>query len=97
MILILAKANNSLRDKIKAFILRFRKPYHFQPLRIKYAYLIMKRNINLVILGCEIAAIIILHAFKMNQQQLNTDPNRGITKTNTITPQVKHYPLLSIK
>ncbi len=56
----------------------------------------MKRNINLVILGCEIAAIVILHAFKMNQQN-NTELNNTISKTNQSTPLVKHYPLLSIK
>jgi hypothetical protein len=56
----------------------------------------MKRNINLVILGCEIAAIVILHAFKMNQQN-NQEPNNSISKTTEIKPLVKHYPLLSIK
>ena len=85
-----------MRDKIKAFILRFQKLYDIQALRTNYAYLFMKRNINLLILGCEIAAIVILHAFKMNQQ-VNAEPNNSITKTTTITQQVKHYPLLSIK
>lgn len=85
-----------MRDKIKAFILRFQKLYDIQALRTNHAYLFMKRNINLVILGCEIAAIVILHAFKMNQQ-VNAEPNNSITKTTTIIPQVKHYPLLSIK
>jgi hypothetical protein len=57
----------------------------------------MKRNVSLVILACEIAAIVILHAVKMNQQQ-NQDINTSISNAaNLIHSQVKHSPLLSIK
>jgi hypothetical protein len=57
----------------------------------------MKRNINLLILGCEIAAIVILHAFKMNNQPANAESNSTIAKTKAITTRVTHYSLLSIK
>ncbi len=59
------------------------------------------RNISLVVLTFEIAAIIVLHAVKMNQSgsqghDLNT--NNTVTKSKISTPVVsKHYPLLSIK
>jgi hypothetical protein len=58
----------------------------------------MKRNLSLLILACEIAAIIILHAVKMNQQE-NLETGNSISKaTNPITATpAKHYPLLSIK
>lgn len=58
----------------------------------------MKRNVSLVVLTCEIAAIIILHAVKMSQAQQHTqDVNITIAKAKISSPVVKHYPLLSIK
>jgi hypothetical protein len=58
----------------------------------------MKRNISLIVLTFEIAAIIILHAAKMSQAPSQTqDLSAGILKTKISTPVVKHYPLLSIK
>jgi len=54
----------------------------------------MKRNISLIVLTFEIAAIAILHAVKMNQAQ---EISTNIVKTKISTQVVKHYPLLSIK
>jgi hypothetical protein len=54
----------------------------------------MKRNVSLIVLTLEIAAIVILHAVKMNQSQ---DVRTNIAKTAISTPIVKHALLLSIK
>jgi hypothetical protein len=58
----------------------------------------MKRNISLIVLTFEIAAIIALHAVKMSRpQQHAQDLSTTITKAKISTPVVKSYPLLSIK
>jgi hypothetical protein len=59
----------------------------------------MKRNISLFVLTFEIATIIVLHAVKMNQVQLQPahDQAANITKSKITSPVVKTYPLLSIK
>ena len=58
----------------------------------------MKRNVSLIVLTFEIAAIIILHAVKMNQSQAQAQgAGSNIAKVKISTPVVKHYPLLSIK
>jgi hypothetical protein len=56
----------------------------------------MKRNVSLIVLTFEIAAIIILHAVKMNQSQPQ-GASITIAKVKISTPVVKHYQLLSIK
>jgi hypothetical protein len=57
----------------------------------------MKRNISLIVLTFEIAAIIILHAVKMSQVSHNQDFSTIIAKEKASAPVVKQYPLLSIK
>jgi hypothetical protein len=58
----------------------------------------MKRNVSLIVLTFEIAAIIILHAAKMSQAPFQPqDMSAGILKTKISAPVVKQYPLLSIK
>jgi hypothetical protein len=59
----------------------------------------MKRNTSLLILACEIIAIVVLHAFKMNIHQNAETANYILSKVNAATelPQIKHYLLLSIK
>jgi hypothetical protein len=58
----------------------------------------MKRHVSLIVLTCEIVAIIVLHAVKMSQAQQHTqDVGITIAKAKISAPVVKHYPLLSIK
>ncbi|MFT3936054.1 MAG: hypothetical protein QM726_20655 [Chitinophagaceae bacterium] len=60
----------------------------------------MKRNISLVVLVCEIAIIIVLHAVKAYQPQAQKqDLNTNISKAKGEMPLVKqHYTsFLSIK
>jgi hypothetical protein len=61
---------------------------------------VMKRNISVFVLTFEIAAIVVLHAVKMNQPQqvqgIEQSAN-NISKLKVAEPVVKHYPLLSIK
>ena len=59
----------------------------------------MKGNISLFVLTFEIAAIVVLHAVKMNQAQGHEAGNNTITSTKSkaVSPVVKHYQLLSIK
>jgi len=59
----------------------------------------MKRNINLLVLTFEIAAIIILHTIKLGQaHQLQENSSvQEISKTKNAAPEVKPYQLLSIK
>jgi|GEM_PF-1300616 len=61
----------------------------------------MKRNISLVVLTFEIAAIAILHAIKVTQSpshEKGHDISANITTSSKITvPAVKRYSLLSIK
>jgi len=61
--------------------------------------MIKKRNISLVVLTVEIAAIVALHAFKMSQSQApgHDQNSSNITRSKLAVPAVKHYPLLSIK
>jgi hypothetical protein len=56
----------------------------------------MKRNISLFVLFVEIAAIVVLHAIKMNQSPVQ---NQGgnLSSVNVPAAEVKSYPLLSIK
>ena len=55
----------------------------------------MKRNVNLIVLTCEIAAIIILHAIKMHQVQ--PEGTHILAKNPRSALVVKRYQLLSIK
>jgi hypothetical protein len=59
----------------------------------------MKKNVSLIFLVCEIAAIIILHAVKMNHQtqSQNTMVDANVSAVTVPQVQVKHYTLLSIK
>jgi len=61
----------------------------------------MKRNISLVVLTFEIAAIAVLHAIKMTQSPFpdkRHDVSANITASSKmIAPAVKRYSLLSIK
>jgi len=61
----------------------------------------MKRNISLFVLTFEIAAIVVLHAVKMNQvqgQAHETNSNIiSLSKSKAVVPVVKRYQLLSIK
>ena len=58
----------------------------------------MKRNISLVVLTFEIAAIVILHAVKMSQSPSQPhDQVTNITKLKIPVPVAKRYSLLSIK
>jgi cell division protein FtsL len=60
--------------------------------------MIKKRNFSLVVLTLEIAAIVVLHAVKMNQTKNQVQElNATITKSKMAAPVVKHFPLLSIK
>ncbi len=75
------------KHPIKPRILKKHKPIIFS----------MKRNINMLVLTLEIAAIIILHTIKMSNVQLLPNHNTSITKIKITAPVVKHYTLLSIK
>jgi hypothetical protein len=58
----------------------------------------MKRNISLLVLTCEIAVIVVLHALKMSQVTHNAvELNGSISKSTTIVPLVKPYQLVSLK
>ena len=61
----------------------------------------MKRNISLVVLTFEIAAIVILHTIKVTQTPSHNqghDISANITTNSKIAvPAVKRYSLLSIK
>jgi len=59
----------------------------------------MKRNISLIVLACEITAIVVLHAVKMSQagQQKSLEINNTISKTSTNVPAVKQYSLVVLK
>lgn len=56
----------------------------------------MKRNISLFVLFMEIAAIVVLHAIKMNQNAAQT-PGGNLSKIQVPVTEAKTYPLLSIK
>ena len=57
----------------------------------------MKRNMSLMVLVCEIAAIVVLHAYKMGGNvQKTAETNSSLVKTTTIAQTVK-YPLVSLK
>lgn len=62
-------------------------------------YLGMKRNINIIILTFEIAAIVILHMVKLGQAQRQQEnaSTQGISKTKNSATEIKRYQLLSIK
>jgi hypothetical protein len=58
----------------------------------------MKRNFSLIVLAFEIAAIVVLHAVKMNQVQQPQDlSSANVSKAKISTPVIRNYPLLSIK
>ncbi|HTL09431.1 MAG TPA: hypothetical protein VL307_14270 [Chitinophagaceae bacterium] len=65
----------------------------------------MKRNISLIVLTFEIAAIVVLHAVKMSQAAgkgheattISTPNIITLTKSKADAPVVKRYQLLSIK
>jgi hypothetical protein len=56
----------------------------------------MKRNVNIIILTVEIAAIIILHAVKLGQSRENVQ-RQDISKTKASSAIAKRYQLLSVK
>lgn len=57
----------------------------------------MKRNISLFVLFVEIAAIVVLHAIKMNQSPVQNQPAGNLSSVAIPAAGVKTYPLLSIK
>jgi len=57
----------------------------------------MKRNISLFVLFVEIAAIVVLHAIKMNQSPVPSQQGGNLSSVNVPNTAVKSYPLLSIK
>ncbi len=62
----------------------------------EYNYVCMKRNVNIIILTFEIAAIIILHAVKLGHAQ-ESARKQGISKIKASPAISKRYQLLSIK
>ncbi len=59
----------------------------------------MKRNISLIVLTCEILAIVVLHAVKINQTvpQKSSEINNTISKANSNVPAAKQYSLVILK
>jgi hypothetical protein len=57
----------------------------------------MKRNVNLIVLTCEIAAIIILHAVKMNQHPDPAQLSSVRAASGKSAAIVRPFQLLSIK
>jgi hypothetical protein len=58
----------------------------------------MKRNVSLLVLACEILAIVVLHAVKINHVSTKTeDQNKSISKVTTLDQQVRPFQLVSLK
>lgn len=56
------------------------------------------RNVSLMVLVCEIAAIVVLHAYKMGGMAPKpADINGSLAKTTTTIAQTVKYPLVSLK
>jgi hypothetical protein len=59
----------------------------------------MKRNISLIVLACEIMAIVVLHALKMSQAgpQKSLEISNSVSKSSSNGPVVRQYSLVVLK
>jgi hypothetical protein len=59
----------------------------------------MKRNINLIVLACEIAVIVVLHTVKIKSEEKSTPDKADYAKESSVKPASVHsnYTLVSLK
>jgi hypothetical protein len=57
----------------------------------------MKRNVSLLVLACEILAIVLLHAMKINQAGPKIEDPKNLSKVTTSDRQVNPFQLVSLK